>query len=116
VHLITDEAKARQIVINLCGNAVKYTESGGVRLCVLGGEKHVSFEVHDTGIGIPAEHHARIFERFWQVNNGPTRVAEGMGIGLSAAREYARLLGGDVEVQSEPGQGSTFRLWLPHPS
>jgi hypothetical protein len=115
VHLVTDEAKARQILINLCGNAVKYTESGGVRLSVLDGEDRVTFEVHDTGIGISAEHHARIFERFWQVDGGPRRAVEGMGIGLAAAREYARLLGGDVEVNSEPGQGSTFRLWLPHP-
>jgi signal transduction histidine kinase len=71
------------------------------------------FEVSDTGIGVAAEHHAHIFERFWQVDGGSTRAAGGLGVGLAAAREYARLLGGDVSVESEPGSGSTFHLWLP---
>jgi two-component system, chemotaxis family, CheB/CheR fusion protein len=111
--IITDGGKARQILINLCGNAVKYTFEGEVRLRVVPGDKRVTFEVRDTGIGIAPEHHTRIFERFWQVDGAATRSAGGMGIGLAAAREYARLLRGDVEVESELNRGTTFRLWLP---
>ncbi|HSJ12791.1 MAG TPA: chemotaxis protein CheB [Longimicrobiales bacterium] len=113
VALVTDHGKARQILINLGGNAVKYTPSGEVRLRVRAVDAGVAFEVIDSGVGIAAEHQARIFERFWQVDGGSTRAAGGMGIGLAAAREYARLLGGDVEVRSEPGRGSTFQLTLP---
>ena len=113
VELETDAGKARQILVNLCENAVKYTEKGTVSLGVHGEADHVVFEVRDTGIGIAPEHHARIFERFWQVDGASTRAAGGLGIGLAAAREYARLLGGDVDVDSEPGNGSTFRVWLP---
>jgi two-component system, chemotaxis family, CheB/CheR fusion protein len=113
VPIITDGGKARQILINLCGNAVKYTLDGEVRLRVIPGAERVTFEVCDTGIGIAAEHHARIFDRFWQIDGASTRSAGGMGIGLAAAREYARLLRGDVEVESELGAGTVFRLWLP---
>jgi two-component system, chemotaxis family, CheB/CheR fusion protein len=113
IELLTDSGKVRQILINLCGNAMKYTETGEVRLRVHAGAGRVMFEVSDTGIGVAPEHHARIFERFWQVDGASTRAAGGMGIGLAAAREYARLLGGDVSVESEPGSGSTFSLWLP---
>ena len=113
VHLVTDSSKARQILINLCGNAVKYTITGEVRLRVIPGRERVTFEVTDTGVGIAPEHQGHVFERFWQLDGGMTRAAGGMGIGLAAAREYAWLLKGDVEVESEPGNGSTFRLWLP---
>ena len=113
VDLETDPGKLRQILLNLCGNAVKYTTRGEVRLLVRGEEDRVVLEVHDTGVGIAAEHLPHVFERFWQVDGGSTRSHEGMGIGLAAAREFSRLLGGDVEAESEPGQGSTFRLWLP---
>ncbi len=113
VALETDIRKARQILINLCGNAVKYTDDGEIRLGVRGDRERVVFEIRDTGIGIAAEHQARIFDRFWQVDGGATRLTGGLGIGLAVARQYGRLLGGDVEVESEPGKGSTFRVWLP---
>jgi two-component system, chemotaxis family, CheB/CheR fusion protein len=113
VDIETDIDKARQVLINLLGNAVKYTHEGEVRVACTRAEGRVVFRVTDTGIGIAAEHHPRIFDRFWQVDGGATRVAGGMGIGLAAAREYARLLGGDVEVESAPGRGSTFTFWLP---
>ncbi|MEX1184094.1 MAG: chemotaxis protein CheB [Gemmatimonadota bacterium] len=113
VMIVTDPGKVRQILMNLCGNAVKYTETGGVRIRVSAESGGVSFEVSDTGIGIAAEHHIRIFDRFWQVDGGATRPAGGLGIGLAAAREYALLLGGTVQVVSAPGAGATFRLWLP---
>jgi two-component system CheB/CheR fusion protein len=111
--LETDGAKARQILVNLCGNAVKYTERGEIGLSVRTTEEHVVFEVRDTGLGIAPEHQARIFDRFWQVDDGGPRSVGGMGIGLAAAREFGRLLGGDVEVESEVGLGSTFRVLLP---
>jgi signal transduction histidine kinase len=113
VTLVTDAWKARQILVNLCSNAVKYTEAGEIRLRVHAEAERVTFEIKDTGIGIAPEHQRRIFERFWQVDGGSTRAAGGMGIGLAAAREYAQLLGGDVEVASEPGRGTTFTFWLP---
>jgi two-component system, chemotaxis family, CheB/CheR fusion protein len=113
IELVTDVDKARQILINLCGNAVKFTRAGEVRLSVRGEGETVAFEVSDTGIGIAPEHLARIFERFWQVDGASTRANGGLGIGLAAAREYARLLGGDVTVSSEQGRGTTFQLRLP---
>jgi signal transduction histidine kinase len=113
VRLVTDGPKARQVLINLCGNAVKYTEKGEVRLRVRREDGRVRFEVRDTGIGIAPEHMTRIFERFWRADESSTRTAGGLGIGLAAAREYAQLLSGDIEVDSEPGRGTTFRLWLP---
>jgi two-component system, chemotaxis family, CheB/CheR fusion protein len=113
VELTTDVDKARQVLVNLCSNATKYTEEGEVRLGMRVEGNRVVFVVSDTGIGIAPEHHGRIFERFWQVDGASTRAAGGLGIGLAAAREYARLLGGDVAVESGLGRGSTFRLWLP---
>ncbi|HEX2188244.1 MAG TPA: chemotaxis protein CheB [Longimicrobiaceae bacterium] len=113
IEMETDGAKVRQILVNLCGNAVKYTARGEIRLGVRAEEQSVVFEVSDTGIGIAPEHHARIFDRFWQVDGGQARSFGGIGIGLAAAREFSRLLGGDVEVESEPGRGSTFRFRLP---
>jgi two-component system CheB/CheR fusion protein len=113
IRLKTDVVKVRQILMNLCGNAVKYTHAGEIRLHLYGVKGRLVFEVTDSGIGIAPEHQERIFERFWQVDGGPSRESGGLGVGLAAAREYGRLLGGDVEVESELGRGSTFRFWLP---
>ncbi|MGI9181648.1 MAG: chemotaxis protein CheB [Longimicrobiaceae bacterium] len=113
VELDMDADKARQILVNLCGNAVRYTERGEINLEVRAEGERVVFEVRDTGIGIAPEDQAHIFERFWRADNATTRAFGGMGIGLAAAREFSRLLGGDVEVESELGRGSTFRVWLP---
>jgi len=113
VELETDAGKLRQVLINLCGNAVKYTVRGEIRLVVREEAEHVVFEVRDTGIGIAPEHQSRVFDRFWQVESAATRSFGGMGIGLAAAREFSRLLGGEVELESEPGRGSTFRVWIP---
>ncbi|MEX2471167.1 MAG: ATP-binding protein, partial [Gemmatimonadota bacterium] len=103
----------RMILVNLVGNAIKFTETGGVRLVLREGESRVSFEVHDTGIGIGPEDQESIFERFWQVSKGLTRSASGVGIGLAAARELSYVLGGDIDVESELGKGSVFTLWIP---
>jgi two-component system, chemotaxis family, CheB/CheR fusion protein len=113
VELDTDADKACRILVNLCGNAIKYTEQGEVRLEVRAEEERVVFEVRDTGIGIAPGDQPHIFDRFWRCDNATTRSFGGMGIGLAAAREFVTLLGGEVEVESELGRGSTFRVWLP---
>ena len=113
VELTTDHNRLRMILINLLGNAVKFTELGGIRLEVHPEADRVRFQVHDSGIGIAEENHELIFERFFQVSKGLTRSAGGMGIGLYAAREFSRMLGGDIEVAGDLGRGSVFTLWLP---
>jgi signal transduction histidine kinase len=101
------------ILVNLIGNAMKFTERGTVRVELRGDEDRVFVDVHDTGMGIAPENHQLVFERFWQVSRGLTRSAGGMGIGLFAARQFSQQLGGDIEVKSALGQGSVFSLWLP---
>jgi len=113
VVVTTDHDRVRMILVNLIGNALKFTEQGTVRVGLRGDEDSVIFHVHDTGIGIAPENHELVFERFWQVSRGLTRSAGGMGIGLFAARQFSQLLGGDIEVESVLGRGSVFSLWLP---
>jgi signal transduction histidine kinase/CheY-like chemotaxis protein len=103
----SDPAKLRQILTNLAGNAIKFTTGGGVSLRLLdpGPEgAHLVLEVEDSGPGIPPEETARIFEPFEQVGHG-----EGTGLGLPISLQYARMLGGGIEVESTPGRGSIFR-------
>jgi signal transduction histidine kinase len=109
----TDPAKLRQILLNLLANAVKFTERGEVGLSLAAGGEGVRIAVRDTGMGIDAADAERIFEPFWQVQRGTTRQAGGTGLGLTITRRLARLLGGEITVQSEPGRGSTFALELP---
>ncbi len=111
--IITDEAKVRQVLINLLGNAIKFTEKGEVSLRSAVEGDEIVFEVRDTGIGIRAEDLENIFEPFRQASRGTTRHAEGTGLGLSVSRQLARLLGGDVSVHSRAGKGSAFALRLP---
>ena len=115
-----DEHRVRQILVNLLSNAVKFTAPGGtvtVRCAVAtppeGGEPMTTVQVEDTGVGIAPEHHARIFEPFVQVEGGRTRTAGGTGLGLAISRRLARLMGGDLTVESTPGAGAIFTLWLP---
>jgi PAS domain S-box-containing protein len=109
----SDPQKVRQIMINLLANAVKFTSEGSVRLAARTYEDRVVFEVADTGPGIAGEHLERVFDAFWQVDQRITRKAGGTGLGLSVARQLARLLGGDVSVRSTIGQGSSFTVDLP---
>ena len=108
-----DEEKLRQIVINLLSNAVKFTERGTVRVQAKGNGASFSVAVADTGIGIPADKLEHVFEEFAQADASSTRVHGGTGLGLTIARRLARLMGGDISVQSAPGAGSTFTLTLP---
>jgi signal transduction histidine kinase len=112
--LQTDSGKLRQVLLNLLGNAVKFTEQGGVTLRILAQEDRVVFVVRDTGIGIAPEHTERIFERFWQASHGGgARSISGAGLGLTVSRRLVELLGGTLSVQSVPREGSEFSFHLP---
>jgi len=116
VRARTDEGKLHQIVLNLVSNSVKFTDSGEIRVELLGdpaGGARIS--VSDTGIGIAPENLERIFDAFSQVEQAPTRRVGGTGLGLSVTRNLARLLGGDVEVESRFPGGSTFTVRIPPP-
>ncbi len=113
----SDAAKLRQVLINLLGNAVKFTEQGGVtldfNLTPMDGEDRLllSLEVRDSGIGIAPADQARVFEPFVQGDGGA--LAKGTGLGLSISREFVRLMGGQILLESTPGEGSVFRVELP---
>jgi PAS domain S-box-containing protein len=110
----TDARMVRQILLNLLANAARFTPPGGeVALRVRATATEAWLEVRDTGIGIAPEHHERIFDPFWQVAQGKNRRVGGTGLGLTVSRRLARLLGGDVTVESAPGAGSTFVVRLP---
>jgi signal transduction histidine kinase len=109
----SDPDKVRQILTNLLSNAVKFTAKGEVTVSVREEEDQVVFSVHDTGPGIAPEHLETIFEPFRQIEPSITRTTGGAGLGLTVARRYAQLLGGDVGVVSTPGEGSLFRVTLP---
>ena len=132
----TDPTHLRQVLVNLIGNAIKYTDSGSivVKTRVMMREAAVShglpelvsgsvdmapswlsIQVIDSGIGIPASHQERVFEEFEQMDAGPRTdsASRGTGLGLAISRRLARLLGGDLLLASVPGKGSTFTLWLP---
>jgi signal transduction histidine kinase len=113
VRMTSDIDKARQILVNLLGNAVKFTDSGAVTLRLSRGARAVRVDIMDTGIGIPGDELPRLFRPFAQVDTGLTRRHGGTGLGLYISRRLATLLGGHIEVESAPGAGSTFTVVLP---
>ncbi len=109
-----DRRRVEEAVLNLLDNAIKYTDAGGrVTLSLERTPGQVVIAVSDTGVGIAAEHLPRIFERFYRVDKNRSRELGGTGLGLSIVKHLAQSQGGRVEVESQPGQGSTFRLVLP---
>jgi PAS domain S-box-containing protein len=112
VEVRSDRSKVFQILLNLLGNAVKFTDAGHVEVSLEAGPTH-AVRVSDSGIGIAAADQARVFEAFWQADRGTTRRRDGTGLGLTVSRQLAELLGGTLALQSEPGSGTTFELRLP---
>src|SRR5690606_33286308 len=110
----TDAGKVRQILINLVGNAVKYTEHGEVTVSVdRSSNERIRIHIRDTGPGIAPADQERVFEAFTQLDSSYTRRRPGTGLGLAICRRLARLLGGEVSLQSTVGVGSVFTLSLP---
>ncbi|MGD8568095.1 MAG: ATP-binding protein [Gammaproteobacteria bacterium] len=106
----SDPTRLKQILFNLCGNSLKFTEQGGitVRMCYLEDSQQLRFEVTDTGIGMTEEEMKRLFKPFSQADTSTTRKYGGTGLGLCISRQLAQKLGGDVWVSSEKGKGTTF--------
>ena len=117
--LVCDATRLRQVLINLVGNAVKFTEAGSVEASLAfdpadGGRLQVA--VRDTGVGIPEAAKRHLFQRFAQVDSAATRMRGGTGLGLAISRQLVELMGGEISVESVPGLGSTFRFWVPAPA
>lgn len=110
----TDPVKLMQILVNLVGNALKFTPKGYVRFGYELKKNQLEFFVEDTGIGIPEDMHKVIFERFRQIDNSSTRKYGGTGLGLALSKGYTELLGSKINIYSKPGLGSTFTFALPY--
>jgi signal transduction histidine kinase len=109
-----DPEKLRQILLNLLTNALKFTEAGGrISVSCQADDTAVRLRVADTGMGIPADKVATIFDPFVQVDRGLSRPSEGIGLGLAISRDLARGMGGELTVDTRYGAGSTFTLTLP---
>ena len=112
-RVFADGPKLKQVLLNLLGNAIKFTETGSVRVTAerQGAELRVS--VRDTGIGVPVEDTERIFESFTQGKSGISGKYQGTGLGLAICRQLVEMHGGRISVKSTPGQGSTFSFTIP---
>jgi signal transduction histidine kinase len=112
--VFADPEKLQQILLNLTTNAMKFTAAGGIAIRCKSTDSIVSFDIVDTGLGIPADQLERIFEPFLQVNRSHTQANnDGVGLGLAISRHLARAMGGDISVSSTLDRGSTFSLALP---
>ncbi len=113
-HIVGDSDRINQILFNLIGNAIKFTNQGNVTLRVVQPRPDcLSLVVSDTGIGIPAEQQPHLFKEFWQLDGSSTRKFSGVGLGLAIVKQITSLLDGEITVQSEPGKGTSFTVTLP---
>jgi signal transduction histidine kinase len=108
-----DEQRLTQVLLNLVGNAIKFTDSGEVRVTAKAVNGHFNVSVTDTGPGIPEEHQGRIFDQFHQVDSSNTKAKGGTGLGLAIAKQIVEMHGGRIWVESTLGKGSTFQMELP---
>jgi signal transduction histidine kinase len=108
-----DEQRLTQVLLNLVGNAIKFTDRGEVRITARTENGHFAVSVADTGPGIPADQLTRVFEPFHQVDSSNTKAKGGTGLGLAISKQIVEMHGGRVWVESEPGHGATFQLQLP---
>ncbi len=108
-----DERRISQVLLNLLGNAIKFTDAGEIRISAVAGDDCFVVSVSDTGPGIAASEQARIFEEFFQVDNSNTKVKGGTGLGLAISRRIIEMHGGRISVSSVVGNGSTFKIELP---
>jgi signal transduction histidine kinase len=115
-RVVTDRDKLEQILLNLLSNAIKYTDQGIIEMRAEPVDQRLHIRITDTGIGIAADEIGRIFDEFHRAESASARLRHGTGLGLAIARRLARILGGDVTVESELGVGSTFTLDLPGPA
>jgi signal transduction histidine kinase len=114
IRVTADPLRLRQILYNLLGNGVKFTDPGGeVSVSAQEQDDMVQITVADTGLGIPAEECARIFDKFYQVGYTTAGVRQGTGLGLTISKQLVELQGGRIWVESEPGKGSRFHFTLP---
>jgi CheY-like chemotaxis protein len=117
LQFISDPHRINQVIYNLMTNALKYTFQGfielGYKLITINNKQNICFYVKDSGVGIPKEKSEIIFDRFRQIEENHTRVTGGAGLGLAISKNIARLMGGDITVDSEIGQGSTFYFTIP---
>jgi signal transduction histidine kinase len=108
-----DERRMKQVLLNLVGNAIKFTERGSILVAVVTRDDFFDISVSDTGPGIAADEHEKIFEEFHQADNSATKGKSGTGLGLAIARRIVELHGGRIWVESEPGRGATFFVSIP---
>ncbi len=112
-HLFGDDIRLRQILTNICGNAIKFTKEGYVKLKVSRLENSLVFEVRDTGVGIRKEEIPRVFKAFEQADDLKNRSIVGTGLGLTISKSFVEMMGGNISVDSEYGQGSVFTITIP---
>ena len=116
-EIYADRVKLRQVLINLLSNACKFTDHGCIQLTITRGQDNgldqITIAIKDSGIGISKEEQSALFEQFKQVDSSRSRKYEGSGLGLALSRQFCRMMGGEIRLQSQVGEGSTFTVVLP---